>query len=118
MSTLLFYLMLSFLFTHELDAIKRHEWRVMPAISSLSEKVGEQLFIWLHIPLFVVILWFGTSNPNSAFSQCLSGFSMIHIGLHWAFRNHPAYEFNNFSSRLLILGTGVFGAAHLASIYI
>jgi hypothetical protein len=37
------------------------------------------------------------------------------VGLHWLFRKHPAYEFNNPSSWGLILLTGALGAAYLAT---
>jgi hypothetical protein len=40
--------------THGLDAAKRHEWRVLPTTDCLPERTGEQVFIWMHIPLFLV----------------------------------------------------------------
>ncbi|MGK7867620.1 DUF6713 family protein [Falsiroseomonas sp. E2-1-a20] len=76
---------------HELDTVKRHEWRVLPLTSFLPDRVGEQVFIWSHLPLVLA----------------------SHVGLHWEFRTHPAYEFNNPSSRGLILLTGFLGAAYV-----
>lgn len=113
LSEFLFQTMLAFLFTHELDAVKRHEWRILPLTSSLPERRGERVFIWLHVPVFFVILWFAASNPNSALGQILSGFAIVHIGLHWLFRNHPRNEFNTLGSWALILAAGLFGALHL-----
>ncbi len=115
LSEFLFQTMLAFLFTHELDAVKRHEWRILPLTSSLPELRGERVFIWFHVPVFFVILWFAASNPNSAFGQILSGFAIVHIGLHWLFRNHPRNEFNTWGSWALIPGAGFFGALHLVA---
>ncbi len=118
MTELLFYAMLAFFFAHELDAVKRHEWRVLPLVRVLPEKTGEQFFIWAHVPLFAAILYFGVADPVSVFSILLSAFAVIHVWLHWIFRNHPAYEFNNPSSWALIVGASFFGAAHVASVFI
>ena len=112
-SEFLFYTMLAFLFTHELDAVKRHEWRILPLTSFLPERLGEQVFIWVHVPLFLAILWFAGSNPNSGFALLLSAFSIVHVGLHWLFRNRPRNEFNTLGSWALILATGLFGTLHL-----
>ncbi|MEM7567348.1 MAG: DUF6713 family protein [Pseudomonadota bacterium] len=106
----LYLAMLASFFTHELDAVKRHEWRVLPLTSFLPEAIGEQVFIWMHVPLFLAIL---TSGESEGFRLGLSVFAVIHVGLHWAFRNHPAYEFDNASSWGLIVLTGVLGGAYL-----
>lgn len=42
--------------THELDAAKRHEWRVLPVMGSLPERGGEQVFIWAHASLLLAVL--------------------------------------------------------------
>jgi len=109
----LYYLMVAALFTHELDAVKRHEWRVLPLTRLMSERAGEQVFIWIHVPLFAIILWLGEGSIANGFRYGLSGFAVIHVGLHWLYRHHPAYEFNNWNSWSLILLTGVSGAVYL-----
>ena len=114
MSELLFWTMIAAFFTHELDATKRHEWRVFPVMRFLPEKLGEQAFIWLHVPLFGAVLWYGQNGADTLFAMSVSAFAIVHVGLHWVFRNHPAYEFNNVSSWCLIGLTGLLGAAHLA----
>lgn len=111
MADWLYLAMLASFFTHELDAVKRHEWRVLPLTSFLPERIGEQVFIWMHVPLFLAIFALGESE---SFRLGLSVFAMIHVALHWAFRKHPAYEFDNASSWGLIILTGVLGAAYVA----
>ncbi|MEM8837158.1 MAG: DUF6713 family protein [Pseudomonadota bacterium] len=118
MIDLLYYAMVGAFFTHELDAVKRHEWRVLPLVRALPEKTGEQTFIWMHIPLFALLLWGGDGEPESATRIGLSVFAIIHVGLHYIFRRHPAYEFNNVSSWSLIILTGVLGAAYLVAVMV
>jgi hypothetical protein len=104
-------IMLAFLFSHEVDAALRHEWRVLPLTSFLPDDIGRQVFIWAHVPLFAAILLF---NDRTGLRFGLAIFSLVHVGLHWGFRNHPAYEFNNLSSWLIIGGAGLFGGLYLA----
>lgn len=113
MLDLLYYSMIGAFFTHELDAVKRHEWRVLPLLRALPERFGEQVFIWLHVPLFALLLWGGDGDRESATRVGLAAFSVIHVGLHFIFRRHPAYEFNNPSSWGLILLAGALGAIYL-----
>lgn len=105
--------MLGFLLTHELDAVKRHEWRVLPITSFLPEKTAEHVFIWAHVPLIAVLFVMGGAQPTSSAAFWISAFAVVHVFLHVLFRNHPKYEFNNPSSWGLILGAGFFGLAHL-----
>lgn len=112
----LYWLMVAAFATHELDAIKRREWRVLPLTSFLPKRVGAQVFIWMHLPLFFAIFWFSLAGPASGFVLGLSVFTIIHVGLHWLLRRHPAYEFNNISSWSLIVPTGVLGAALLIAV--
>lgn len=100
-------------FTHELDAVKRHEWRVLPVLRALPERLGEQCFIWLHFPLFALLLWGSDGDPEDTTRVGLATFSVIHVALHFIYRRHPGYEFNNPSSWGLILLTGFLGASYL-----
>lgn len=111
-SRIAYLLTLAFLFTHEIDAAFWHEWRVLPLTSFLSDDVGREVFVWLHVPLFFAILACG---DREGLRTGVAAFAMVHVGLHWLFRNHPAYEFNNPSSWLLILAAGFFGAAYLVT---
>ena len=78
----LYWTMVAFFFTHELDAVKRHKWRVLPLTSFLPERVGEQTFIWLHAPLFLAIFLFSQGARVDGFHLGLSAFAVIHVGLH------------------------------------
>ena len=49
-------IVLAFLFSHEVDAAFRHEWRVLPLTSFMPEDAGRETFIWAHVPLFAGLL--------------------------------------------------------------
>lgn len=115
MTEVFYWLMVAAFFTHELDAIKHHEWRVLPVLANLSDRVGEQIFIWLHIPLFFLVFWLSQFGADSVFAIGLSAFAIAHVGLTWLLRNHPAYEYNSLSSWLLIGLTGLLGGLHIAA---
>ncbi len=116
MASIFYFAMFALFVTHELDAVKRHEWRILPIISFLKEGIGEQVFIWIHVPLLVGLFYFGALDSSTTTAKGLSTFAIIHVALHWIFRNHPKHEFNDFGSWALIIGAGLFGAAHLLAI--
>ena len=107
---IIFLLTVGFLTTHELDAIANHEWRIFPFTAPLSDQLGYQVFVAAHVPLFALIVWLA---PYETFRIVFDVFAVVHVGLHWMFRNHPQYEFDSGLSRGLIVGAGVFGMAHL-----
>ncbi len=100
---------------HELDAIKRHEWRILPLTSFMPERIAQKVFIGAHIPLIPLLLLLTIGKTNSSVALGLSAFAIIHIALHYLFRKHPANEFNTPLSLALIILPGIFGAAHLVA---
>ena len=118
MNPFFFWLMTATLLTHELDAVRRHEWRVFPYLRTFPDSMAAHIFVWLHIPLFMLVLWALWQGATAHIAIGLSVFAILHVGLHWVFRHHPAYEFNNPGSWALILLPGLFAVLHLATIAI
>ena len=54
---LLFYLAFSGLITHELDAVHKHEWRLLFVLRSMADAPACRAFVLLRVPLFAVLLW-------------------------------------------------------------
>jgi hypothetical protein len=111
-----FYLCFGLLAAHELDAVRCFEWRILPLTCWMPEKIGMATFILLHIPLFAWlahVCWHSYPAKQHLARQLLSGFAIIHVGLHWLFRNDPAYAFTGWLSNGLILGAGIAGAIFL-----
>ncbi|WP_420467624.1 DUF6713 family protein [Panacagrimonas sp.] len=120
MSGWLFRLGFSTLLAHELDAVMRAEWRVLPLTSFLPDHVGYIVFVLLHIPLVAVLLWL-ISHPDprlrSRSEIGISLFLVVHVGLHLAFMGHAHYDFHHGVSQLLIFGGGALGLAHLLTLW-
>ena len=106
----LFLVNMAWIMTHELDAIQHHEWRILPLTSWMSEVWGYRVFVLAHIPLFA---WMMSMIPSREYQIGLDIFLIIHAGLHWLFRNHPRYTFDNRLSQVLIWGGIPLGVLHL-----
>lgn len=109
----LFFINIAWMATHELDAIKHHEWRIFFHRIPVDDLTAYRIFVILHVPLFALIFaW----SRESTFQIAFSIFLIIHAGLHWFFRHHPAYEFDGWFSNMIIFGGVPLGVLHLLAI--
>ena len=114
----LFLLGYGLLATHELDAMLRAEWRVLPGLSLLDEALARPLFVWLHVPLFALLTgWIGSANAGTRrrARHGISLFLVVHAGLHLLFSSHRHYDFHGSTSTLLIFGGALCGLGWLAT---
>lgn len=112
----LFYLAFSSLITHELDAVHKHEWRLLFVLRGMPDESARRAFVFIHIPLFALLLWLAAHSDASVRFWTTLGldvFMVVHAGLHRRLSGHPKYEFNTGYSRLIIYGTAALAAAHL-----
>lgn len=109
-----FYLGLSLLTMHEMDAIRCKEWQIFPVLSMLSDRLGHIIFVFAHIPLFFFIFWKLThSQEIDAFIKGFSIFMIVHLGLHILFLKHKSNEFKDWISWTIIIGAGLYGLLDL-----
>ena len=116
MKNIVFYLGMGTLFTHELDAIPNHEWRVLPLTSWLSNEVGMMVFVIIHIPLFAILISLVSSTNDKVHTRSrlsIGIFLIIHSVLHALFMNHIDYEFSSALSNVLIFGGALLGLVYL-----
>ena len=116
MKNIIFYIGMSTLFSHELDALINHEWRLLPLIGWLSDEYGEITFIFIHIPLFAILIALVASTNDKIRIRSRFGtsvFLVIHGLLHVLFMGHASYEFSSTLSNVLIFGGAIFGAVFL-----
>lgn len=116
MKNIIFYLGMGTLFTHELDAMFNHEWRILPLTSWLPEETGMLVFLFFHIPLFAGLVALVTSKNDKVRFRSkigISVFLLFHAVLHALFSGNPASEFSSLSSLILIYGGALLGAIHL-----
>jgi hypothetical protein len=107
----IFYIGLSLFIVHEMDAIRRHEWRMM--IINIKDELAYIIFTILHIPIFILI-FFGIADKNDTLILILSTFFVIHIFLHIVFIKHEKNEFNSMFSWLIITGIFLSGLIFLS----
>jgi hypothetical protein len=113
---MIFALTFGLLATHELDAVRCFEWRVLPITSFLPENIGMTVFILAHVPLFswlASVCWSQDIAARIKPRLIFAGFCCVHVGLHWLFRNDPNYLFTGWISNGLIGGAGLAGAFFL-----
>lgn len=113
---LLFYCGFALLACHEMDAIARHEWRLLPGLSGLEDGVARDLFTLLHLPAYVVILWLGAQAQRATIIWtrrlfCL--FLVIHGALHFSLSGHALYEFVPPVETITVYGGALTGLAYL-----
>ena len=116
MRNLAFYLGFGTLFTHELDSMLNHEWRVIPIIRALPDDTGLIIFVTAHIPIFALLVAL-VSSQNSRTRQMtrigIGLFLVSHGLLHILFKDHPDYEFSSMLSNVLIFGGSLLGIVYL-----
>jgi hypothetical protein len=113
---ILFFAGMATLFTHEMDAMLNHEWRVLPLTSWLPDQTGMQVFLFFHIPLFAVLIGLVASSNEIIRYRSRIGISIFlvfHSLLHALFTGRSTYEFASIPSILLIYGGALFGFLHL-----
>ena len=111
---IIFYLGLSLLTMHEMDAIRCREWRIFPGLSFLSDKLGHIVFVFAHIPLFFFIFWRLTHSQDiDAFIKGFNIFMIVHLVLHILFLKHKKNEFKDWISWTIIIGAGLCGLIDL-----
>ena len=112
MRQLLFLLCFAVLATHEIDAVMQSEWRLLYVLRSLPDEVASTLFIALHVPLFMAMLWLHFHHRprvRDISRMVLAVFLVVHAGLHLRLSGHPLYSFDSPLSMALIYGGGVAG---------
>jgi len=115
MKNIVFYLGIALLFTHELDAMTSHEWRVLPLLNSFSDTTGRNAFLIAHVPIFAVAIAFIASvnrRTRTIARHIACGFFIAHAALHYMFSGHTAYEFSTVVSSGLIYGAALSGIAY------
>lgn len=112
---IIFYIGLSLFVVHEMDAVRRNEWKMFKFLSTLKPKIGYMVFSILHLPFFVLIFW-GLFSAHQGlrhdFIMFLNLFFIIHFFIHLAFIRHHDNEFRSVFSWLIISGMFLTGMVY------
>lgn len=117
MENIYFSIAVSFLFIHELDAIKAKEWKLFIVLKDLKEESAYSLWLALHFPLFLFPLLI-VSNIFQPENEKLMKigidlFLIVHLLLHIRFRNYKEYQFSAIQSNIYIILTSIFALLDL-----
>lgn len=116
MHILFFSLILTFLFVHEMDAIRTKEWGMFIFLNRMPEEKAYIVFTLLHLPLyfvvFLVIFWQGEFAITILYYS-IDLFLIGHGIIHFLFRNHKKNGFTSFFSKAIIYGMNFLALIHV-----
>lgn len=101
------------LVTHELESTLRLSGNPFAASTHTFTSLDQQIFLWAHVPIVFGLVLLAESGSRTALRYGLCVFAVVHVGLHWFYRDQPVYDFGSLASWALILLAGIFGAAYL-----
>jgi hypothetical protein len=113
---LLFFVAVSALLLHEMDAIDKKEWRLLFVLRKLPDEGALRWFIVLHLPLFVALLALVGAGPSTTTRWIEGGvdvFLIVHAGLHERLSAAGDSAFANRFSRWLIWAAAGFAVLHI-----
>ena len=116
MKTIIYYLGVAALFTHEMDAIVNAEWRQLFHLRTMPDEIASMWFIGLHFPLFFAFFYFGHHSNirlQTRFRSLVAASLVVHGILHFSLSDHPLYQFDGVISNLYIFGAAFFGLLFL-----
>ena len=112
----IFALELALLFTHEMDAIRRHEWKMFIGLNKMADETAYRIFLLLHIPLYALALLLLFSPFSLVGYYVVDIFLLAHMLIHLAFKNHPANQLDGIISKTIINAAGLLAVVHLIAI--
>lgn len=112
-SLVLFLFNLSLFLLHEMDAIRRSEWKLFVVLKHMEDEKAYRCFTWIHLPLYTLILATLFSPVQTVTFWVLDIFFIIHSLLHLLFEKHPHNAFKNVFSRSIVYPLGGIAAIHM-----
>ncbi|MBG9942131.1 DUF6713 family protein [Brevibacillus formosus] len=113
----IFLINLSLFLLHEMDAIRRSEWRLFIVLKDMEDSKAYKVFTFIHLPLYTIILYLLFSKYQTVTFWVLDLFFIIHAILHLFFEKHPRNGFKNTFSRTIIYPMGILAAIHLILLF-
>ena len=101
------------LVTHELESTLRQSGNPFSASLNSFTSLDQQIFMWAHVPIVLGMILLAETGNRATIRYGLCVFAVVHVGLHWFYRNQPVYDFSSLASWALIALAGIFGAAYL-----
>lgn len=115
----MFAIALSLLISHELDAMIRREWDLLPGFGTLSQETAADVFNLLHVPLFTLILAGVMSRSlrvRRRTAVAVEIFLVGHAIAHTALRGAAEYRFAAPVETITVYGSALVAIAHLVTL--
>ena len=110
---IIFSLELALLFVHEMDAVRRQEWKMFVKLKDMEDEKAYRVFMLLHIPLYTAILALLLSGYYRIGFYITGVFLIAHTLVHTGFRKHTANKLTSGISKSIIFISGILAAVHL-----
>lgn len=105
---------IALLAVHEMDAMTHAEWRLLPGLNGLDDATGREVFVLLHIPLYVGLFWalFYASWKQRA-GQVFCALVLVHAIAHFLLSGHQLYTFVAPIETITVYGAALSAAVYL-----
>ncbi|NND66142.1 MAG: hypothetical protein HKN19_01025 [Halioglobus sp.] len=116
MGSLIYYLGIALLFTHEMDAVMYAEWQLLLVLRDMSDEVAYPVFLVLHVPAFFMFFWLSHHSNRriqTVFRGSAAAFLVLHAVIHTYNADAAANQFSGLLSYSLIYLAAVAGACYL-----
>lgn len=115
MLELSYYIALALFFCHELDAVRKSEWRILYVLRSKSNSKARWWFVALHFPLLLIVFWtIGSDHFAGEIGKvCLASLCVIHSLIHFRLRMMGKCPFVSTGSKYLIDLSGIAALAFI-----
>ncbi|MEM7096660.1 MAG: DUF6713 family protein [Pseudomonadota bacterium] len=119
MRTFIYYLTIATLVTHELDAVRHSEWVLLYILRDLPAATAYTVFVVLHVPLIVAILWLShhqNEKLQSIFRFLFGVLTCVHAIIHLGLEGSEKYFFEGWLADGLIFGSATLGAIYSTTV--
>lgn len=100
---------------HELDAMVRAEWRLLPVLRSMPDEAARDAFNLLHVPLVGVPIWLLVSFGEPVRRRTIAVLEwllIVHAAAHALLRGAEAYQFEPPVETITVFGAAAAAALH------
>ncbi len=113
----LFALAFALFVSHELDAMIRQEWQLLPGLNALDPSIATDVFNLIHVPLFTGVIWLLLAGPSSTRRKTtvvVEVLLLVHALAHFVLRGDERYNFEPPVETITVYGAALASLLHLS----
>ncbi len=112
----LFGLSFALLISHEMDAMIRQEWLLLPGADRIADQNVADAFNLAHVPILTLVIWLVSSARPTWRERTMMASEVFIVGhavAHMLLRGGTDYRFEAPMETVTVYGAAVAGAIHL-----